>query len=77
MNAQLPLHFPSFGLQRLATMLDLPVWRSATRNIGFEALTYRLMLKAMTLPKQATAEDLRPILERAAAIPASAWDFLA
>ena len=77
MNAQLPLHFPSFGLQRLASLLDLPVTCKATRTVGFEALTYRLMLKAMTLPKQATAQDLRPILERAAAIPSSAWDFLA
>lgn len=77
MNAQLPLHFSSFGLQRLASVLGLPVTLGSTRTIGFEALTYRLMLKAMTLPKQATAEDLRPILEQAAAIRVRAWDFLA
>lgn len=78
MNALIPLHLRAISLQRLTAFLEPPVVRtSATRTIGFEALTYRLMLKAMTLPRQATAWDLRPILEQASAIPARAWDFLA
>ena len=78
MNALLPLDLRTIGLQRLTAFLDLPLARTrGTRTIGFEALTYRLMLKAMTLPRQATARDLQPILEQAAAIPARAWDFLA
>ncbi|MCB0793068.1 MAG: cysteine dioxygenase family protein [Flavobacteriales bacterium] len=77
MHTTPPLDLLHFRLARIAALFDLPrIGSAATRHIGLEDIAYRLTLKAMTLPKHATAEAFRPLMEQAMSIPARAWDFL-
>jgi hypothetical protein len=46
------------------------------RITHLEQLSYRLQVKAMSLPRHATARAFTPILERAAAMHSREWDCL-
>ena len=78
MNTTFQLDFPSTLLVRFAFFLTRTRARAKAGRIQhLEDISYRLLVKAMTLPADATAHAFRPLLELASAVPPVEWGFLA
>ncbi len=77
MNALARLAYRPGSLDRIAWFLaGLRLPARAIRLPRLEDLCYHMQVKALSLRSTATAREFAPLLERAAALPASAWEFL-
>ena len=74
-NAQIALR-PGIVDRITQLLLGTDLRDKVDRITHLEQLSYRLQVKAMSLPRHATARAFTPILERAAAMHSRAWDFL-
>lgn len=78
MNTQLQLGHSASFLARIGSFLAHPIPQvRAKRQPLLEDISYRLMVRAMSLPANATAMAFQTILERASKVRSSEWAFLA
>ncbi|HRH39761.1 MAG TPA: hypothetical protein PK760_15530, partial [Flavobacteriales bacterium] len=72
------LSHPPTYLDRFAWFLSgIGIRSKALRTTRLEDINHHLMVKALSLPANATAREFQPILERATQVPPEAWSFLA